>query len=255
MKRTRRIAILAAAVCIVPGGSADAAAHCDLAPSGTADVAVVRDGRTLLLADGREFRLAAIEVSPESRAAVEAAIARRPLQLLQLGPASSDRYGRPVGFARAGDETQTLQEILLREGYARVSARVGDTACAEALLALERAARAARLGLWADPNFAPLKAEDFGGLKAERGQFVLVEGQVLSVRESGATTYINFARHWTSGFSITILKRLARSFAAAGIVPKQLRGRRIRVRGWLEQRRGPIIDVTRPEQIEPAEFE
>ena len=82
------------------------------------------------------------------------------------------------------------------------------------------------------------------------GQFALVEGQVLSVRESGATIYVNFGRRWTRDFAVTIPKREARMFAAAGIEPKSLERRRIRVRGILERRNGPMIDVVAPEQIE-----
>jgi endonuclease YncB( thermonuclease family) len=45
--------------------------------------------------------------------------------------------------------------MLVEQGQARVSARIGNKACADLLLGAERAARAARLGLWADPHFAP----------------------------------------------------------------------------------------------------
>lgn len=54
------------------------------------------------------------------------------------------------------------------QGAARVSAHVGDMACADALLAAERMARAGRRGLWGDPNFAPLTAENRARLKGER---------------------------------------------------------------------------------------
>jgi hypothetical protein len=143
-----------------------------------------------------------------------------------------------------------VQQALLEQGRARVSARAGGQACADILLTAERAARAAGRGIWADPNFAPLPAENPARLTAKRGQFALVEGKVLSVRESGATIYVNFGRRWTRGFTVTILKRLQRTFADAGIEPKQLQGRRIRVRGWIEQRTGPIIAAEAPEQIE-----
>ena len=167
--------------------------------------------------------------------------------------AEHDRYGRLVAFAFAGDAQQSLQQELLEQGHARVSARVGEKACADALLSAERVARAARRGFWADPNFAPLSAENVPGLQAERGRFALVEGKVLSVRESGATIYVNFGRRWTRDFTVTILRRLQRAFAAAGVEPKTLEGRRIRVRGWIEQRGGPIIAAEAPEQIEFAD--
>ena len=120
-------------------------------------------------------------------------------------------------------------------------------------MSAERAARAARRGIWADPNFAPLSAENVAGLQAERGRFALVEGKVLSVRESGATIYTNFGRRWMRDFIVTILRRLQRAFAAAGVESQKLEGRRIRVRGWIEQRGGPIIAAEAPEQIEFAD--
>ena len=83
-----------------------------------------------------------------------------------------------------------------------------------------------------------------------RGQFALVEGKVLSVRESGATIYVNFGWRWTRDFTVTILRRMGRVFSAAGVEPKKLEGRRIRVCGWIERRGGPIISAETPEQIE-----
>lgn len=222
---------------------------CRLAAIGTAQVAAVRDGRTLALSDGRELRLAAIEAGAESHAALQALAEGASVRLASLGPAQ-DRYGRVVAFAFAGDAAQSLQEALLEQGQARVSARVGEKACADGLLALERGARATRRGLWANPNFAPLAADNLLRLRAEGGRFVLVEGKVLSVRESGARIYLNFGRRWTRDFSVILLRRHKPAFTAAGFDPKALEGRRMRVRGWLEQRAGPVIEASAPEQIE-----
>lgn len=225
---------------------------CKLSPIGTAEVTAVRDGRTLVLKDGRELRLAAIEANEDSRAALEDAIAGRPIRLGKLGE-EHDRYGRVIAFAFAGDTRRSLQHVLLEQGQARVAARVGDKTCAESLLIAERDARRSGRGLWANPNFAPLAAENLPRLQAERGRFVLVQGKILSVRESGATIYMNFGRRWTQALTVTMLRREAKRFAAAGVEPKQLEGRRVRIRGWLEQRSGPTIEATTPEQIELAE--
>jgi endonuclease YncB( thermonuclease family) len=258
-RRSRRNLLIAAAAAMGAFLVCDAAAQerCKLMTIGTANVDVVSDGRTLLLADGRELRLAAIEVADGSRAALQALVAGHPLRLERLGPErlgpEHDRYGRLVAFVFIGDDQQSVQQAMLEQGHARVSARMGDKACADTLLSAERAARLAQRGLWADPNFAPLSAENLTRLQAERGRFALVEGKVLSVRESGATIYVNFGRRWTRDFTVIILRRMGRAFTAAGIEPKKLEGRRIRVRGWLEQRGGPIITAEAPEQIEFAE--
>lgn len=228
---------------------------------GTGTVAAVRDGRTLTLTDGRVVRLAGVEVPGSAREALQKLAAGQTLRLERVGP-GADRYGRVVAFAFLQNSGQSLQETLLEEGEALVSARTGEKACTDLLLASERAAARAERGHWAtaasettgttpaDPNFAPLSSEELTQLEALRGHFARVEGKVLSVRESGATIYMNFGRYWTRGFAVTVLKKRQRSFAAAGIDLKQLEGRRIRVRGWIEQRRGPIIDATEPGQIE-----
>jgi hypothetical protein len=90
-----------------------------------------------------------------------------------------------------------VQAMLIAEGHARVAGRVGDRACSSTLLEAEQAARAAGLGLWADPRYDIRPAEHADQILAERGAFTLVEGRVLSVRESGGTIYVNFGRRWS----------------------------------------------------------
>jgi endonuclease YncB( thermonuclease family) len=242
-----RLVLATVASVIVSGATAQET--CKLPGLGTATVASVRDGRTIVLTDGRELRLAAIEADDASRPALNALAAGKMLRLEKLGP-EQDRYGRVVAIAYTDDADESLQQLMLAQGQARVSARVGNRLCAELLLRAERVARTSRRGLWADPNFAPLPSHDVTRITAVRGQFALIEGKVLSVRESGATIYVNFGRRWTRDFAVTILKRHRRDFAAANIDPKELEGRRLMVRGWVEQRRGPVMEASVPEQIE-----
>ena len=152
---------------------------------------------------------------------------------------------------------QSAAHEMLARGFARVSAHetgTGYRACADELLARERAARQAKLGLWGEePYYVVMGAESLAELLAEHGQFSVVEGKVLSVRESGGTIYMNFGRRWSQALTVTISKRNERNFAAAGIDPKRLENRRVRVRGWVEERGGPRIEASRPEQIEIAE--
>ena len=234
-----------------------------------ATVSRVGDGRTFTLADGREVRLAGIEVPPlplpqESDAAPGGAAAKDALDALAGGDevvlrrtqAADDRYGRIVAYAYTvrDDDEFFVQGELIASGFARVGDRVGSRACAAELLSRENAARRARLGLWANPYYAVLDAATPADVRAHNGRFALVEGQVESVRESGATVYLNFGRHWSEDFTVTILKRNERNFTAAGVDLKGLTGRRVRVRGFIEERAGgsPWIEAERPEQIEIA---
>jgi hypothetical protein len=144
---------------------------------------------------------------------------------------------------------------MLASGHARVAAEVGNTACAAELMSRERAARIAKLGLWGDPPYYAVRgAERFEDLLADRGHFAVVDGKVLSVRESGGTIYMNFGRRWSQALTVTISKRHERIFAGAGVQPKRLTNRVVRVRGWIDERNGPRIEATRPEQIEIAEL-
>jgi len=90
---------------------------------------------------------------------------------------STAAAARVVAFVRVGDSQQSIQEILVEQGQARVAAMIGDKACADILLRSERVARAARRGLWEDPNFAPLRPEHLNRIAAAQGQFALVEGK------------------------------------------------------------------------------
>jgi len=72
----------------------------------------------------------------------------------------------------------------------------------------------------------------------------------LGARTGGAG---NFGRRWAEALTITISKRDESAFAAAGVVPKRLETQRIGARGWIEERIGPRIEATRPEQIEIVE--
>jgi endonuclease YncB( thermonuclease family) len=226
------------------------------------------DGRGFLLEDGREVRLAGIEVplllastkdgsgqaaAHAAGAALERLLAGAQLTFKRLG-AESDRYGRLLVhvFVERGGGQVWLQQELLAQGHARVTARL-DPNCAKELLSAERTARVAGLGLWADAQFRARAAEKPDDILNERGRFALVEGKVLSVRESGGIVYLNFGRRWIRDFAVTVLKRNERLFAAAGMELKKLEGRRIRIRGWVEERGGPRIEAQGPEQIEIAD--
>ncbi|MBK5961974.1 hypothetical protein CCR97_27795, partial [Rhodoplanes elegans] len=167
----------------------------------------------------------------------------------------ADRWGRTVAWAAAGGgpgpvPRAPLQLALLAQGHARVAGRVDDESCLPALRVAERTARAANLGLWSDPVYAAVPAERPAEILKRRGGFAVVVGQIDSVRESGGTIYLNFGRRWAEAFAATIPKRIERTLAAAGLDPGRLAGRRIEVRGVVEQRGGgPRIEVSRAEQL------
>ena len=227
---------------------------CHREPIGQVQVLALIDGRTLRT-DGGEVRLSGIEVPKNSgSAALEALVSGRTLTLHRMGE-QTDRYGRTVALvtAHGAPPEQSVQTALLEQGSARVSAKIGNSACAAALWAAEQKARNAGLGLWTDPHYVIRRAEDPAGILTVRGEFAVVQGKVLSVRESGGTIYVNFGRRFTEDFTVTVPKRLDRKFTAAGLSLKNLTGQHVRVRGTIEERGGPWIEAAHPEQIEIAE--
>jgi endonuclease YncB( thermonuclease family) len=226
------------------------AAACAFEPQGEGRVAVVIDGRSFRLEDGSEVRLAGIEPPDrtKSAAALSAIIAGRNVTLRGEDD-TPDRYGRQPAFVfLEGTETPVQSELLSR-GEVLVSANLTDKDCATTLAAAEAEARQAKRGIWADST-AIKNAESPGDILAGIGRFTVVEGKVLSVRQAGATTYLNFGRNWTRDFAVTISRRMIPAFEAAGLAPKSLENRRIRVRGFIEARGGPRIEVLRVGQIE-----
>jgi endonuclease YncB( thermonuclease family) len=252
-------------------GTLRAAAGCGGETLAEGTVGRVLNGRTFVFGDGREICIAGIEVPPLAQAleqspapggdaardALAALLDGAPIALKQADAQKTDRYGRVIAYAviKRDGADHAVQAELLAAGQARVAARVGSHACALELLRAEMAARKAKLGLWGSSYYDLLNADSPTDVLAEQGRFALVEGRVLSVRESGATIYVNFGRRWSEDFTVTILKRNERNFTAAGLEPKTLAGRRIRVRGFIEERGGPWIEATRPEQIEFADRE
>jgi hypothetical protein len=90
--------------------------------------------------------------------------------------------------------------------------------------AAARTARMSHRGQWADPNFAPLQSENIARIAAARGQFVLVEGKVLSVHENGVTIIFEsrtaldprLYRHYFKASPAGIRRRGHRSETAGG---------------------------------------
>jgi endonuclease YncB( thermonuclease family) len=220
-------------------------------------VSSIIDGRSLTLQDGRTVRLAGVEdtvsgisVKTAQQSALEALVGDRDVML--RGNPKTDRYGRLVGFVFISGQDQPVQATLVEAGHLAVTAPVDDSACAVVLRAREFQARQAKRGIWAEP--AALKnAEMPGDILTLVGRFVVVEGRVVSVREAGATLYINFGRRWTQDLAVTISRRNVAAFEAAGVPVKSLERKRILVRGWVEQRGVPRLHASWPGQIETAD--
>ncbi len=201
---------------------------CGREPLPEGRVAAIEDSRTLRLADGRLIRLAGVEWGVPDAAAREALaglVLGRPVNL-KTAPAktagTTDRYGRIHAFPVVNGSETPIQYALLDRGLAVTGTRIGDPACARALLVRERAARTARLGIWGSGDYRLHQADDPAAILRDLGRFAIVEGRVVSVRESGNTVYVNFGRRWSDDFTVTIAKRAEPGFVSDGLSPRSL---------------------------------
>jgi endonuclease YncB( thermonuclease family) len=249
---TGAIAMLAA-IALLFVGSPARAVGCSFEAQGEGRVVDVVDARTLHLEDGRDISLAGIEpimssVKADRTAALAKIVAGHEVTLRSQDD-TPDRYGREPAFVFLQGVDSPVQAALLSEGAALVAADVADKDCEAMLMAAEAEARRDKRGFWADPS-AIKNAESPGDILTGIGRFTVVEGRVLSVRQAGATTYLNFGRNWRRDFAVTIPKRILAAFESAGIVLKSLENQKIRVRGFIETRGGPRIEALRMGQIE-----
>lgn len=237
-----------------------------LEPGPTRTVTRVLDGETVALDDGTELRLIgalaprAMEVDADPgtwpmEAATIAALRKLLLGKsigLGFGGERIDRYGRLQAHAYLveAERRRWVQGHLLREGLARAHTLAGNRACAGELLAAERPAREARRGLWGEAAYQIRLADKPSELLRYRTTFQVVEGTIARVAEVRGTVYLNFGRDWRRGFSVSLRRNDRQLLAEHAGNPKGLEGRRVRVRGWIEQRGGPLIDLSRGGAIE-----
>ena len=172
--------------------------------------------------------------------------AEGPLRLLPTAP--PDRYGRQPGLLFDADGA-LVQAGLVRDGDAVVRPEGIDEACARNLLGIESAAREARAGLWANANNVA-KATDKSSLLARNGLYVLVEGRIVSTGYGSRMVFLDFGRSFRTDFTVMVAESLVSRLREAGFPVESLEGRKVRVRGIIEESGGPAIRLASPLALE-----
>ncbi len=235
---------------------------CRLAPGGESTVLAIAGPQTLRLADGRFIRLAEVLTpSPASGAGYDpslaataflrsAALGRR--VEVRFGGASRDRYGVYTAHVFvAGDPPFWLQEGLVGAGLAQAFPQGDNHACSRKLISIEVKAREEKRGHWGNALFKVLAARDTRLTTSLVQTYQIVEGKVDHVTHAGERAIIHFGEENRFGF--TAMLEPAAQKQLAGQSPDQWQGRTLRIRGWIERKKGPAITIAQIEQVELTE--
>lgn len=160
-----------------------------------------------------------------------------------------DRYNIPlVNLILEGGTW--VQADLVQSGMAMVYNIEGfGSDRMKMLLEMEETARKDKQGFWSNPLYevkTPENVKDF------TNSFQVVEGRVSYATAKKNKTYINFGRDWKTDFTLEVQSSDWSNFYPD---PKlydvaMWQGKLLRVRGWVQEKNGPMIEINNKDQIE-----
>jgi endonuclease YncB( thermonuclease family) len=234
----------------------------------SAQVMSVNEHLELALDDGTKLKIAGVDpprptpTGPDFDARARDQLAQwlvgQEIGFRQLEP-GRDRWGRIVAFVYApapktagtpSGKRLAVGEALIDVGLARYEPSAASHPCRTALITAEASARAARVGLWADPYYAVIAAADFESFAERAGSSVIAEGRVSGVGGHRPRITLYLGPRKGLDLSVTILPRNNKEFEAAYSNLARLTGETIRVRGLLDMRFGPQIEISDTDAVE-----
>lgn len=259
---TLPLAVGLTAVVLSGAYTSASAAACALASDEKVVVAAVEPRLELRLADGRLLRLAGLDpalrtptdpdLAEATRKRFAALVVGRTLGVRLLSP-TPDRWGRLPAQAVDASVAGSLATMALAAGLGRYRAEPAAHDCRDELLAAEAKAREARLGLWADPYYAVLAVDERAAFAARAGTVILAEGRLSAVEPGPYRTRLRFVARdegqARAALAATILPRGMKAFKAAGVDVASMVGKTIRLRGLLDLRFGPQIELDGPDEL------
>ncbi|GAB6142124.1 hypothetical protein JCM14076_28530 [Methylosoma difficile] len=209
-------------------------------------VKTVYDGDTLQLQDGRKVRLLGIN-TPEiahRRQAAEAGgeaakhwltekLKNRKVRL-ESGVEKTDKYGRILAHVFT-EQKEHINLQLVAQGLASVVIYPPNLAYVDELAAAEQQAERARLGIWQEPDYAPIKAENVAA--SDHQGWTRVVGKITDMHPTRKSLYLNFS----DAFSVRIERKNLPLFTDI----ETYQGKTVEVRGWLQHSKGKVSMLLR----------
>lgn len=234
----------------------------ELKQANAVTVDTVVDALTLRLKDGTFVRLAGLdipqfvypepgEISLKAKAALDSLFQEQPDIILFQTKAPKtgrvNRLGQSLAHVKTQKEDIWVQGYLLAHGFARAAPTPSNPEMTVQMLKLEDTARAKKTGLWAQGAHPVLTPET--ALNAN-GSFAVVEGTVVGAASVKNNLYLNFGQNWREDFTVMIPPAVRKMMVRVGIDPLALAGKTIRVRGWVREYNGALIELDHPASLE-----
>ncbi len=154
-----------------------------------------------------------------------------------------------------GNRQVLLQERWMRAGQALAAPETGNLSCLARLKTAEQSARRAGLGRWGSAGTHDSRRPV--SLEKAAGQYVIVEGRVVSLGKTRRTRYLNFGRYWKRDLTVTIKTADEAAFDQVltgwGLTVADLEGVAVRVRGYVGVKDGPHMVLEHPGQLDVIE--
>jgi micrococcal nuclease len=215
----------------------------------TATITDVSEKALISLDNGQKLELAGIiipdEIQGKAYEFIKNAYVGQEVKLL-FGKQEKNRYGNYLAQVQSYSDSW-LQGELLERGFAFVYPTFDNYLMINQMLLAEKKARDSKAGIWAYSAIIP--ANDAVGKMPElHNKFAIIEGEVSLVKKTPNIIYINFGEDWKTDFTVGIRKENYKQFPGLDIL--SLKGKKIRVRGWVEEYNGPFIEVYNVRQVE-----
>jgi hypothetical protein len=223
-------------------------------PKGRGVVSKLSKQNVIILRDGRKLILANIYVSKKlGQSYLKKLLSKKPVTFYASGR-KTDRHNRHIVqiFFQENGKRVWLQDHLINQGLAVPMALPNTKQCFHALLESEKKARAEDLENQSiNQHFSIIKSSNLKLLNEKaQGSFQIVEGKVRSFHRTAKNTYLNFSNNWRTDFTVIISNHLLKRKKDKWPNLKAMKGKTIRVRGWLDHYNGPMIRLDVPEMLE-----
>jgi len=211
-------------------------------------VKTVYDGDTVVLLDGRKIRFLGVNTPEVAHRGNKADAGGKAAKLwlqeklkntrvrLEMGVEKTDKYGRTLAHLIT-ENKEHINVQLVALGLGTMNIFPPNLTYVRELAEAEKQAEQAKLGIWGDPEYAPIAANQVDEDVYDEHRWQRVSGKVLDVYSTGKSVYLKF--------SDTFAARIEKDNLPLFPDVQYYRGKTVEVRGWLSKNKDRLVMLIR----------